>query len=162
MVALVHTYYVVLRSAVRAQPELRRCLTRCWHCGIFFFTHPSNRGREHLRCPFGCREAHRKRQSNQRSAEYYRDGKGKEKKRAQNAKRRKTPAPAPVEPPAQATRPWPPPIVHYVRLVTSLIEGRPVSLAEVWEMLTRTLRQHRLDRMRRIDQTVAWLNEQPP
>jgi hypothetical protein len=162
--ALVLAYYVVLRSVVRAQPELRRCLTHCWRCGIFFLTDPRNQGRDHLGCPFGCQEAHRKSQSNQRSTDYYRDEEGKEKKRAQNAKRRKTPVPPapPVEAPVEAALPWPRPILEYVRRVTSLIEGRPVSLAEVLEMLIRTLRQHTMGRRRRIDQTVAWLHAQPP
>jgi hypothetical protein len=48
-----------------------------------------------------------------------------------------------------------------VRLVTSLIEGRTVSLAEVEGMLKRVLRQHRMVRMRRIDKMVAWLNAMP-
>ena len=46
--------------------------------------------------------------------------------------------------------------------MVSLIEGRKVGLWEVVEMLERTLRQHRMVRTRRIDQGVAWLNEQPP
>ncbi len=160
MVALVLAYYALRRSILRAQPALRRCRTRCRHCGIFFLTHPRNAGRDDLRCPFGCREAHRRGQSDQRSTAYYRDEVGKEKKRALNAKRRKTPArplPAPEPPP-----PWPPRILAYIRMVTSLLEGRPVSLAEVWAMLRRVLRQHRMVRTRRIDQTVAWLHEEPP
>jgi hypothetical protein len=43
-----------------------------------------------------------------------------------------------------------------------LIEGRLVALWEVIAMLERTARQHRMVRTRRIDQSVAWLNEQPP
>lgn len=163
MVALVLAYYVLLRSILRAQPELRRCLTRCRHCGVFFLTHPRNAGRGDLRCLFGCREAHRQRQSSQRSADYYRDEPGKEKKRAQNAKRRQIavpPLPAPPSPPEPT--PWPRPILRYVRMVTSLLEGRPVSLAEVLEMLFRVVRQHRMVRARRIDQTLAWLHEHPP
>ena len=163
MVALVLAYYVLLRSMLRARPELRRCLTRCRHCGVFFLTHPRNAGRRDLRCPFGCREAHRKGQSNRRSTDYYRDEPGKVKKRAQNAKRRQiavAPLPAPPAPPEPT--PWPRPILRYVRMVTSLLEGRPVSLAEVLEMLFRVVRQHRMVRARRIDQTVAWLHEEPP
>ncbi|MFO1498486.1 MAG: hypothetical protein U1G07_08860 [Verrucomicrobiota bacterium] len=52
--------------------------------------------------------------------------------------------------------------MEYIRIVTSLIDGRQVSLAEVLEMLTRVLRQHRMVRTRRIDQIIAWLNERPP
>lgn len=164
VVALILTYYVLLRSIGRTQPELRRCRTRCRHCRIFFFTHPRNAGRRDLGCPFGCREAHRKGQSNQRSTAYYQDEKGKEKKRQQNAKRPKAtvPAPPPTLPVSEEPPPWPQPILEYVRMVTSLIEGRRVTLAEVLEMLTGVLRQHRMVRTRRIDQAVAWLNEHPP
>ena len=155
---------MLLRSIVRNQPDLRRCLKRCRHCRIFFFTHPRNAARQDLRCPFGCREAHRKRQSNQRSAAYYQDKEGKEKKRQQNAKRRKVIVLVPVDaaPLPEENPPWPKPIVEYVRMVTSLIEGRQVTLAEVLEMLHRVVRQHSMVRTRRIDQIVAWLNERPP
>jgi hypothetical protein len=116
-----------------------------------------------LGCPFGCQKAHRRRQSSQRSTAYYQDEQGKEKKRQQNAKRRKASLP-PALPTAlpEAPLPWPRPIVEYVRMVTSLIEGRAVGLAEVLEMLGRVLRQHSMVRMRRRDKIVAWLNEHPP
>jgi hypothetical protein len=164
VVELILAYYVLLRSILRTQPELRRCRTRCRHCGIFFLTHPRNGGRRDLGCPFGCREAHRQRRSSQRSTAYYQDEPGKEKKRQQNAKRRKrlvpvTPLAVPLP---EAAPPWPRPIVEYVRMVTSLIEGRPVTLAEVVEMLRRVVRQHRMVRTRRIDQIIAQLNAHPP
>lgn len=156
-------YYVVLRSVVRVKPWLRKCLARCRHCGIFFLTDPRNAGRQDLGCPFGCRQAHRQKHSTRRSVAYYREPEGKAKKRDLNARRRKTstapPPPAPVQPTPQ---PWPRAILDYVRVVVSLIEGRRAALWEVVEMLERTLRQHRMVRTRRIDQTVAWLNEQPP
>lgn len=164
MAALVLEYYVLLRSILRTQPELRRCRTRCLHCRIFFLTDPRNAGRCDLGCPFGCREAHRKRRSSQRSTAYYQDEIGKGKKRLQNAKRRKSaipgiPAPAPMPEPSL---PWPQSLLDYLRMVVSLIERRPVSLAEVLEMLTRTMRQHSMARRRRIDQAVDRLNEHPP
>ena len=85
--ALVGQYYVVLRSVLRARTELRRCVTRCRHCRIFFLTHPRNAGRRDLGCPFGCKEAHRKRRSTRRSVEYYGTDEGKTKKKIQNGKR---------------------------------------------------------------------------
>jgi hypothetical protein len=57
---------------------------------------------------------------------------------------------------------WNPLLLEYVRRVVSLIEGRPVSSAEILEMLRRFLRQHSLGRRRKIDHTVAWLHEHPP
>jgi hypothetical protein len=164
VVVLILAYYVLLRSILRTQPELRRCRTRCRHCGIFFLTHPRNAGRRDLGCPFGCREAHRRRQSSRRSTTYYQDEPGKEKKRQQNARRRKASLPTvpPAPPPAEAPLPWPRTMVEYVRMVTSLIEERSVSSEEVVEMLRRVLRQHSMVRMRHIDKMVASLNEHPP
>lgn len=162
---LVLAYYVVLRSVLRLKPWLRKCLARCRHCGIYFLTDPRNAGRQNLGCPFGCRQAHRRRQSTRRSVAYYREPEGKAKKRDLNARRRKSPAPAPspTVPPVQSgPLPWTRTILDYVRVLTSLIEGRPVQLWEVVAMLERTVRQHRMVRRRRIDQSVAWLNEQPP
>jgi hypothetical protein len=156
---LVLSYYLVLRSVLRIKPWLRKCLARCRHCGIFFLTDPRNAGRRDLGCPFGCRRAHRQRQSSQRSVAYYREPEGKVKKQALNGRRRKTPGP-PASP-----RPVPlklRPLLQYVCVMVGLIEGRPVQLWEVEAMLESTLRQHRMVRTRRIDQSVAWLNEQPP
>jgi len=162
-------YYWLLRSVLRAKPHLRRCLTRCRHCGIFFLTHPRNAGRHDLRCPFGCREAHRKRASAQRSAAYYGDAEGKSSKSKINQRRpRKYCAPAPPSDrpraPASQRHPaqWNPLMVEHVRMVASLIEGRRVSRRQVLAMLEKVLRQHTMCRRRKIDQTVAWLNEAPP
>ncbi len=153
------SYYVVLRSVLRLKPWLRKCLARCRHCGIFFLTDPRNAGRKDLGCPFGCRQAHRQSQSTRRSVAYYREPEGKVKKQALNARRRQTPVPPPPKPTAL---PWPRPILDYVRVVVSLIEGRKVGVSEIVEMLQRTLRQHRMVRRRRIDQGVAWLHARPP
>ena len=167
--ALVLEYYLLLRSVLRAKPHLRACLTRCRHCRIFFLTHPRNAGRHDLRCPFGCRQAHRKQASAQRSAAYYGDAEGKRIKSKLNQRRpRKYCAP---EPPSDRSRApgrrrrrtrWNPLMVEYVATVVSLIEGRRVSRGQVRRMLARVLRQHTICRRRKIDQTVAWLNEQPP
>jgi hypothetical protein len=55
-----------------------------------------------------------------------------------------------------------PVLIEYVRRMVSLIEGRPVSLAEIWGMLARVLRQHMMVRRKKVDQVVAWLNKIPP
>jgi hypothetical protein len=47
-------------------------------------------------------------------------------------------------------------------MVVSLIEGRPVSRAEILQMLEQVLRQHSHARRRKIDHAVAWLHEPPP
>ena len=154
-------YYLLLRSIVRTHPEMRRCLTHCRHCRIFFFTDPRNAGRRDLGCPFGCAEAHCKRQSNQRSTAYYQDEHGKEKKRQQNARRRKPAKPAPPLPPALPEESLLL-MVEYVRMVTSLIEGRPVNLGEVLGMLIRVVRQQGMVHTGRIGENGVRFNEHPP
>jgi hypothetical protein len=74
---------------LRDHPHLRKCVTHCVHCGIRFLTHPRNARRTDLRCPFGCREHHRRQASNERATAYYGTEHGKRKKEIQNAKRKK-------------------------------------------------------------------------
>lgn len=167
---MVLEYYLLLRSVLRAKPHLRDSLTRCRHCGIFFLTHPRNADRHDLRCPFGCRKAHRRQASAQRSAAYYREPKGKRKKSEFNQRRPRQycPPTKPARtPPRARARPgrrpkWNPSMVEYVCMIASLIEGRRISRGQVLRMLARKLRQHTLARRRPIDQTVAWLNRGPP
>jgi len=144
----------------QAKPYLRGCLTRCRHCRIFFLTHPCNAGRNDLGCPFGCSKEHRKRHSNKRSVEYYRTEEGKFKKKIQNGKRRKADLVertlAPDESGFDAG------MVSYLRMVTSLIEGRRVSGLEIQTMLERAVRQHSIVRRRRIDYILQYLNERAP
>lgn len=105
MCELVLSYYYVLRSVLRSRSEFRRCVSRCCHCGIFFITHPRNAKRLDLRCPFGCRAAHRRQRSTERSVAYYRTAEGKSKKRLQNDKRRPATPPSERDKGAQAHRP---------------------------------------------------------
>lgn len=180
---LVRVYYRLLRSILKADPDLRPCLVRCWHCRILFLVHPRNVGRCHLRCPFGCREAHRKQQSILRSVAYYKDEIGRRKKQIQNGKRRApvppadprkdAPLPRPTNPTpspgpgpghgphiqAAPTLPCPRPILNHVRIVATLIEGRRVSLGEVLEMLAEKMRQHRMGRRGKFCQFIATLHE---
>ena len=168
---MVLEYYALLRLVLCAKPHLRRCLKRCRHCRIFFFTDPRNAGRKDMRdvgrndlgCPFGCREAHRKQQSSRRSVQFYREHK--DRKQFQNSKRRKTGL-AEKEEHAHSGQavpgPWSEPLVEHVRVVVSLIEGRSVSREEIREMLAKVLRQQGMCRRSKIDQAVAWLNENPP
>ena len=169
VVALVLEYYQLLRAVLRAKPFLRACLTRCRHCRIFFLTDPRNAGRHDLRCPFGCRAAHRKEASSQRSAAFYADAQGKIKKSHINQRRpskasaiRPPSQPPRVQPPTPYPVKWNPEIVEHVRVVASLIEGRRMSRRQVLVMLAKNMRQHSICRRRKIDQAVAWLNKEPP
>lgn len=156
---------------MKDRPCLRPSLKRCARCGIFFLTDPRNRGRKDLRCPFGCRDSHRRQASAERSREYYGSLAGKEKKRALNRKRRRAPSPDPgvaeqpggeagsreVDPSEIDTR-----LVSYLCVVVSLIEGRKVSHEEITDLIRRAVRQHSLARERRIDYVLRTLKEKPP
>lgn len=166
---LVLEYYVVLRSLLKTRPHLRSCLKRCRHCRIFFLTDPRNRGRTGLGCPFGCRAAHRRKGSTERSVAYNRSPAGKLKKKFRNG-RRGSGCRAPPEPegePAQESAglermEFDASVVAYLGVVTSLIEGRRVGREEILEMLRLSMRQHSLVRERRIDYVVRTLKDQPP
>jgi len=160
--ALVKQYYVVLRSVLRSRPDLRRCLSRCQHCRIFFLTHPRNAGRSDLRCPFGCREAHRRQRSTERSVAYYATAEGKVKKKMQNGKRVPGGVRADTNPPVTGTPELPAVMVGYVAMVASLIERRRVSEAEMLQRLVGVMRQHSMAFRRRMDYVVAQLNKDGP
>ena len=161
---LVLQYYALLRSVLRTRPKLRRCLTRCWHCRIFFVAAACNAGRKGG-CPFGCASEHRRREWRRTSAEYYQNAQGKRKKSALNQRRKNTPgtaegsAPAPA-PPAAPEIPWL--LVGYVQRVVRVIEGRPVSREEIWAMLVKEKSQHSMVRQRRMEQIIRALHERPP
>ena len=148
-------YYELLRSVVKAKPEVRRSLTRCRHCGIFFVSDPRNVGRHDLRCPFGCQQAHRRRESTERSVAYYRDETGKMKKRIQNGKRgtgEGKPAEATGEGPSET-------MVEHLRMVTSRIEGRRVSREEILALL---LRQRSMSEGGKAGDNAGRSDEHPP
>jgi hypothetical protein len=153
-------YYFVLRSVLRANPCLRRCLARCRHCGIFFLAHPRNAGRKDLGCPFGCKDAHRKRGSSKRSIEYYRTPEGKSKKKRLNRKR--SGAETKAEKDLAQQRRISEAMLCYLRIAISLIEGRRVSAEEILAMLARTVRQHSIVRRRKIDYILRHLNKRAP
>lgn len=155
-------YYVVLRSVLRSRPHLRRYLSRCRHCRIFFLTHPRNAGRRDLRCPFGCREAHRRQRSTERSVAYYATAEGKGKKKMQNGKRVPHAVRAQANPPVRGALELAAGIVRYAAMVASLIERRGVSAAEMLQRLVRAMRQHSMARRRRMDYVVAQLHKRGP
>jgi hypothetical protein len=124
-------------------------LSRCKHCGIFFFTHPRNAGRKDLGCPFGCRQTHRKKSEKKRSIEYYRSPEGKIKKKYLNARR--TNQGSSQKFPEQSdedkivgmlcSHPLDKATITYLWGVTSLIEERAVALDEILCMVHGILRQ---------------------
>ena len=145
-----------------------------------------------MRCPFGCREYHRQQRSSQRSAAYYRTAAGKAKKKRLNARRQgsQVPPAAPPQPDGdrQATSPAEPaieplsvaaelrldgvvldeasvtnsPMLPYVRMVVSLIEGVEFTCREVVYLLRQAMRQHSIGVRRRIDYLLGFLHQHPP
>lgn len=78
-------YYYTLRRLLHRRQDLYCRLRRCKECGIFFLTDPRNKDRKGLRCPFGCRVWHEKRESTARSVEFHR--RHKDRKRQYNRNR---------------------------------------------------------------------------
>jgi hypothetical protein len=164
---LVGEYYVILRSVLRDKPWLRRRLSRCRACRIFFLSHSCNAGRRDLRCPFGCRRAYRRTCSKERSVAYYRTQEGKGKKRLYNSKRKQKPSPQAPKTATSGPRETEPirlpaNLMRYVRIVTSWIEGRRVSEREILQLLERAMRQHSLARRRRMDYVLSLWHEHAP
>jgi hypothetical protein len=52
--------------------------------------------------------------------------------------------------------------VHHIRMVTSLIEGRNVGLAEIYGMLCKILRQHSIDMDGKLTYAAFHLQKTPP
>jgi hypothetical protein len=151
---LVAQYYWAVRSVLRDKPELRKCLTRCRHCWILFFTHPRNAGRRDLGCPFGCRQAHRKQSAQKRSIEFYRSDAGKIKKKNLNARRSQrhhlAESASPEKRCASQQAHVAPVIERHLQVVCSLIDARRVARQEIIELVTEILRQLRIDKGKRL------------
>jgi len=145
--SIVARYYRAIRLVIKQQPELKRCLTRCRHCQILFFTHPRNAGRNDLRCPFGCRQARRRQESTERSVAYYRSREGKKKKIALNQRRNRIEdIPASTSDRAAGIKTEADEaILSHIQVVVSLIEGYQVLLETIKAVVAKLLRQHRID-----------------
>ena len=156
------------------------------HCGIRFLTDPRNAWRRNLRCPFGCRQHHRKQRSNQRSTAYYQTAEGKVKKEIQNAKRKAArgdqqsccpqedkPQPSPeilpegiqlvldelvLTPDIVKSSPT----LGYLTTVIRLIEGRPLRQNDLVAHLLEALRQHSMACRTRTDYVLRFLHQHPP
>lgn len=100
-VRLVRQYELNLTSILEAHPELHDCVAGCCYCEIRFLTFRCNRGRDDLRCPFGCREHYRRQQANARSRKHYRTPEGRKRKEERNSLR--CPIDLQEQPPQQAS-----------------------------------------------------------
>jgi hypothetical protein len=145
-----------------------------------------------LRCPFGCRVHHRRQCSNQRSAAYNGSPKGKKARarrqrclRESSGKHGASRADEPIAPPlsgddtlSEVSLPnaelrlealvldsssvVTSPMLPYVRMLVSLIEGVQVSMKELRIWLCQVLIQHSIARRRRADYVLAFLHQHPP
>ena len=149
-------------------------------------------GRRNLRCPFGCRQRHKRQSSVQRSVAYYRTPEGKQKKQRLNARRRSFVSPLagqqePEESPTTTTvhastvdesaataelalegmvldesDVATSPVLPYVRRVIRLLEGVELACAEVVELLHAVMRQHRIGRQTTIPYASFFPQQHPP
>jgi len=145
-----------------------------------------------LRCPFGCRGHHRRQCSCQRSTAYYQTAAGKAKKKRLNGRRYRGLVPPTAQPqpdfdpqgmsPNEPARDASPvtveprlervvldesrlvasPMLPYVRMVVSLIEGVELSCREVVHLLRQAMRQHSIGARRKIDYLLGFLHQHPP
>lgn len=53
-------------------------------------------------------------------------------------------------------------MLKYLCMVTSLIEGRRISMEELLQMLARSMRQRSMSRTNRTDYILNYLNNHPP
>lgn len=188
---VVEHYQLALDSVLQAHPALQPCVKHCAHCAIRFLTGACNAGRRNLGCPFGCREHHRRQRSCQRSVAYYQTAAGKRKKQGLNRRRRPFSAVGPAVPESHpqptAEAPDAPaavqpdqaqlqldgvvlddssltntPVLPYLRMMVSLIEGVPFAVEELLVLLRQGLRQHSIASRRRTDYVLRFLRQQPP
>ncbi len=133
----VYEYYQTLRIILNLTSEKYRELTRCVHCGIYLITSCSNRGRKDIRCPFGCREKHKKDASKNRSTAYYKTEQGQIKRRIQNVKRDRYSSRCSTgdEKEKSSAEEKNGSFVGHIRFIISLIEGRFISWQEIKSIL---------------------------
>ena len=186
-------YYYILRTILKADPNLPECLTRCKHCGIFFLTGPQNIGRVDIACPFGCRESLQKKNSTRRSTEYYRTKKGKKIKSCLNQRRYqekesisekieinivdKKPFAGTTEVSSVAPPPVQEPVapqitddedtvdekfLKYLKMIASLIEHRQVTDFEILAVLRKKMRQHSIDKEKKVIYIIEHIPKKPP
>ena len=130
----ISAYYKTIREIIQTANRRYWELTRCADCKIYLITSCSNRGRADIRCPFGCREYHKKKSSKDRSTAYYQTDYGIIKRRIQNAKRDRGSLKCSTEDEkekASSSEEKKESFVGHVRLILSLIEGRFISCQEI-------------------------------
>ncbi len=146
----ISAYYKTVRKIIQTSNRRYWELTRCVDCGIYLITSCSNRGRKDIRCPFGCRECHKKKASNNRSRDYYQTDQGIIKRQKQNAKRDRGSLKCSTDNKneiASSSEEEKGSFIGHVRLIISLIEDRFINWQEIKDILLgyfKKWRQHPL------------------
>jgi hypothetical protein len=213
---LVRQYQLTLNAILRDHADLASCAVHCCHCGIRFLTHPRNANRRDLRCEFGCREHHRRRQAKERSKKHYRTSHGRANKKGLNGKRsvagRGTEGERPPDrdprgedasssqTSSSREQAWRStqdpthraaeiagkearredvklaldglvldevtlvnsPMLPYLAMVATVLEGRTIGIAELLQVLRQSMRQRSFDRLPRREYVLGFLNHHPP
>lgn len=128
-------YYKTLRKVLRETSCKHRVLKRCPECHIYFLTHPGNRNRKDIRCPFGCRAHQKQIKSAKRSSKYYKSVNGGKKKKTSNDKRYINSFKKIKRKPSQADKKQREAFLSYLRWILSLTEGRHISKRAVKKLL---------------------------
>ena len=141
-----------------------------------------------MRCPFGCRQHHRRQRSVERSTAYYQTDSGKFKKERLNARRSGHSIPIDCDPlnsklsdPAPRRNELPQqvelrlegtvldelavktsPMLPYLRTVIHLIDGIQLSLKQLVISLLSAMRQHSIVYRTRADYILCFLHQHPP
>lgn len=150
-------YYRVIREVLHRDTGRRLVLSRCLHCGILFLTHPRNAGRRDLRCPFGCRQTHRKQSSTKRSIQYYQTPEGKLKKQLQNGRRTEKQR---LE--TQDSLALKEADLCYLQMLISIIEQRRVIRQEIELLLREKMRQHSIAKRLTAGYVCRYDDRKPP
>jgi len=144
--AIYFEYQREIDKILAQNPKLKDQVVKCRQCHIPFITAASNRNRSDLLCPMGCQDHVHRTKSNQRSANYYRDAVGKQKKKEQNKKRAKN-----RSPPIQLQNSIAPQqnfiMKRYLKFLIHLLKKiwlKKTELNRIYHDIQNTLRQHPL------------------
>lgn len=110
-------------------------------------TSPSNRDRDDLRCPMGCRMEHARQERSRLSSEYYRTPEGRNKKKDINKNRKGSEESPCSDDCEQSDINSDTDLESYLKSILSVVEGRVVDESEVQSLIQRSreeLRQYRL------------------
>ncbi len=146
----VHTFYSGSRKIMKTVFAKYWVLIRCVDCRIYFLTAPSNRGRKDIRCPFGCREKHKRECSKKRVRKYRKTKIGRKKKQELNERRYlyKYKSSTEIKNTVSKACEEKGSFTGYLRFILSLIEGRFISWPEIKSILLAYFdkwRQHPLE-----------------